>query len=344
MKPLNRKERILKLIVEEFVKTAEPVGSSTLLNQYDLPFSSATIRNEMADLENMGYLEKTHTSSGRVPSAKGYRYYVDHLREEIEDNDIKHQIQSLFEVNRSIGIEEAIKHSCEIISQLTSLTSVVLGPDAHTEKMQKIQLVPIDDTSAVAIFITDRGHVEHKTIAIPKDVTFNNLQTCVNILNDRIVGTPVAEVVAKVDSIKPILAERVEHFELVFRSFVEAFLKFTYERVSVFGRSNLFEHKEFTNDLEKLKKFVDLLDRDDLWKQIGTDEGIRVKIGAENAMTELDDVSIVTADIKVSPHQKGTVALIGPTRMDYQKVLSAVEYLQEQLNMFFNDDSNDKEE
>lgn len=344
MRPLNRKEQILKLIVEEFIKTAEPVGSSTLLKEYGLTFSSATIRNEMAELENMGFLEKTHTSSGRIPSAKGYRYYVDNLREKVEDDVIKNQIQSLFEVNKSIQVEEAIKHSCEIISQLTNLTSVVLGPNAQTERMQKIQLVPIDDKSTVAVFVTDRGHVEHRIFELPENVSFENLETCVNILNDRIVGTPISQVADKVNLLKPLIAERVEHFEVIFKAFLEAFLKFTYERVSVFGKANLFEHKEFTNDIEKLKKFVTLLDKKDVWEKLETAEGIMVKIGSENSLTEMNDVSIVTADIRVSKDQKGTVALIGPTRMDYQRVLSAVEYLQEQLNKFFHIDEDMKEE
>lgn len=335
MRPLNRKERILKLIVEQFVQTAEPVGSNALIHEEGLHCSSATIRNEMAELENMGYLEKTHTSSGRVPSAKGYRYYVDHLRDEIEDVNIRYQIQSLFEVRKNLQIEEAIKHGCEIIAQMTNLTSVVLGPDAQFECIKKIQLVPLDERTAVGVFITDRGHVEHKTFAIPNKVSFQDLETCVNIINDRVFGTPINKILDKVEALKPLLAEKVNNFELVFKSFLEAFLKFTYDRISIYGTSNILNQPEFTNDIEKLKKFVRLIENDETWAKLDTAEGVCVQIGSENSLTELDDLSVISAEIKVDDSQKGRVVLLGPTRMDYQKVLTAVEYLQQQLNEFF---------
>ena len=334
----TRKERILKLIVEEFIKTAEPVGSETLIDKYNLDFSSATIRNDMHDLENMGYLEKTHTSSGRVPSSSGYRYYVDFLRDDSDTQQIKNQLQTIFDTNKSITIDEAIKHSCEIISQVTNLTSVVLGPDANKERMKKIQLLEVDDHSAMAIFLTDTGHIEHNTFAIPNDVTFNDLETVVNIINDRVVGTPISQVSEKVYALKPLLAERVANFDTLFKSFVEAFLKFTYDRVSVYGRDQLFEHKEFTNDLEKMRKFVKLLESNKLFKDLDRTDGIKVKIGTENDTLDLDDVSIISANIKINDEQKGTISLVGPTRMDYNKVISAIELVQEELEKFFKED------
>lgn len=341
MRPLNRKERILKLIVEQFIDTAEPVGSSSLIGEGGLDYSSATIRNEMAELESMGLLEKTHTSSGRVPSAKGYRYYVDHLRDDIKDNSIRYQIQSLFDVNKGIEIDEAIKHGCEIIAQMTNLTSIVLGPDSQFECIKKIQLVPLDDNVAVGVFITDRGHVENKTFSIPKGVSFNELETCVNIINDRVIGTPINKVIDKVEALRPVLAEKVTNFEMVFKGFLEAFLKFTYDRVSIFGTANILDQPEFTNDIEKLKKFVSLVENDQAWDKLASAEGISVKIGRENQLTELDDLSVISAEIKVDDSQKGRVVLLGPTRMDYQRVLTAVEYLQEQLNKFFKNEKED---
>ncbi|MCK9199301.1 MAG: heat-inducible transcriptional repressor HrcA, partial [Bacilli bacterium] len=217
MQELNRKQRILKLIVEEFVKTAEPVGSHSLIDKYNLPYSSATIRSEMAELENLGYLEKTHTSSGRVPSPMGYRYYVDSLREKnCIDDDTKEKIQALFS-QKDIQINEVIKHGCEIISQMTNLTSVMLGPDSNEECLSKVQLMPLTSTSAVALFVTDRGHVEHKIFSIPDSIAMNDLENCVEILNDRISGTKISQVVDKVNSIKPILADAVKQHEVIFK-------------------------------------------------------------------------------------------------------------------------------
>jgi len=335
MKSMNRKERILKLIVEQFIQTAEPVGSHSLMNEEGLHCSSATIRNEMAELESMGFLEKTHTSSGRVPSAKGYRYYVDHLRDSVQDDELRYQIQSLFDVNQKLNVEEAIKNGCEIISQMTNLTSVVLGPDAQFESLKKIQLIPIDEHAAVAIFVTDSGHVEHRTFAIPSGVSFKDLETCVNVVGERIVGTPISKVVDKVEALKPLLAEKIQNYEVVFKAFLEAFIKFAYERVSVYGTTNMFNQPEFVNDVERLRKFVALLENDKAWSSLANVEGVSVKIGHENQLTEFDDLSVISAEIKVDDTQRGRVVLLGPTRMDYQKALNAVEYLQKQLNEFF---------
>ncbi|MBQ9730856.1 MAG: heat-inducible transcription repressor HrcA [Bacilli bacterium] len=344
MHELNRKEKLLKLIVEQFIKTAEPVGSSALIEEYDLPYSSATVRNEMAELEKLGYLEKTHTSSGRVPSSEGYRYYVDYLRDAHVDTTMRYQIQNLFESKKGLEIDEVIEKGCEIISQMTHLTTVVLGPDANQERINKVQLVPLNDITAVAVFVTDRGHVEHKTFSIPKDVSIGELESCVNIINDRICGTPINKVADKVDSLRPILAERIKNHEIVFKAFLEAFLKFTTERVSVFGRANMFEQPEFTNNIEKIRKLINLLENDSAWKALETKEGINVRIGSENMLTEMDDVSIVTANISVSDNQHGTIALVGPKRMDYNKALSALEYLQEEINRFFIEAIEEEEE
>ena len=344
MRQLNRKEKLLKLIVEQFIKTAEPVGSSALIEKYDLPYSSATVRNEMAELERLGYLEKTHTSSGRVPSSEGYRYYVDYLRDSDVDTTIRYQISNLFESKKSLEIDEVIEKGCEIISHMTNLASVVLGPDANHECINKVQLVPINNITAVAVFVTDRGHVEHKTFSIPSGVSVGELESCVNIINDRICGTPINHVIEKVDSLRPILADRIKNHELVFKAFLEAFLKFTTERVSVFGRANILEQPEFTNDITKIRKLINLLENDSAWKALETKEGINVRIGSENMLSELDDVSIVTANINVSSSQKGTIALIGPTRMDYDRVLSALEYLQEEINKFFAETDFEEEE
>lgn len=341
VKELNRKEKILKLIVEKFVKTAEPVGSMNLLENSDLPYSSATIRNEMADLENLGYLEKTHTSSGRVPSSKGYRYYVDYLRDSVLDNSVKYQIQTLFKEGKDVQIDEVIKQGCEIISQMTNLTSVVLGPDGQTECLTKIQLQPLSESVVVAVFITNRGHVEHKVFNISSSLSMADLQSVVNILNDRICGTPINMVVDKVNSLRPILAEKFVQHEVLFKAFLEAFLKFTVDHVSVYGRANILEQPEFTNDLEKLRALVNMLEDDSVWRKLSSDQDIAVKIG-NDVISELGEVSVVTANVNIDEGQKGTIALIGPTRMDYNKAIAALEYLQKQIDKFLGEKKENK--
>lgn len=331
MEQLSRRERILKYIVEEFIRTASPVGSQTLIKQYHLTCSSATVRNEMLALEMEGYLEKPHTSAGRIPSSKGYRYYIDHLREKTLDDDFKHQIQTIVS-NRTMQVEEVIKQSCEILSQMTNLTSIMLGPDAHYEHLTKIQLIPITDNSAVCVFVTDMGYVEHRTFNIPKDIELKDMQNCVEILNNRLTGTPILEVVEKINLLKPIIEDKVKQHEIIFKSFMEAFINFTTERVAVYGKENILEMPEFTNDINKLKTLISLLEKDEIWKNLSNRDGVVVKIGTENAIGALQDATVVTTTINVGGNEKGTIALIGPTRMDYDRVIEAVNYVSEKIN------------
>ena len=174
---LTQRQRIIfKTIVEEFTRCAEPVGSKTLMQILDFPVSSATIRNEMAVLEKAGLIEKTHTSSGRVPSQKGYRYYVEHLMVTNLDENTKNSLQQVFS-QRHYSLDEVVEKSCSILSQMTNLTSIVLGPDSRKQKLQHIQLIPINSTSAVAIFVTDQGHTENKVFRFRQNVSVEDIKT-----------------------------------------------------------------------------------------------------------------------------------------------------------------------
>ena len=198
----TRRQMILKAIVEEFIKTAEPVGSKTLVEKYGMPYSSATIRNEMNYLETEGLLEKTHTSSGRIPSTLGYRYYVENLMDKEVFQQDRYQLQT-FMADNNVPLEDVIQRSCEILSSMTNLTSVVLGPDANKQTLAHIKLFPLDSNSCVAIFITDQGHTENKTFRFDDDITMEDISSCTEILNDRLVGTPINEIVDKMNEIKP---------------------------------------------------------------------------------------------------------------------------------------------
>ena len=173
----NRQISIFKAIVDEFTRTAEPVGSKRLMDLLEFTCSSATIRNEMAALEDVGLLEKTHTSSGRIPSSKGYRFYVEHLMEKQLDEGVKNSLQEVFK-ERHYSMDEIVKKSCDILSQMTSLTSVVLGPESKYQTLQHIQLFPLTERSAVAVFITDHGHTENKTFHFNTEVSIDDIKTC----------------------------------------------------------------------------------------------------------------------------------------------------------------------
>ena len=211
---------ILKCIVEEFVETAEPVGSKTLMTKYQLPYSSATIRNEMSFLEEHGYLEKTHTSSGRVPSTKGYRFYVDTLMQPSVDDEVKNQVSTLLG-NRHRSLNEIIKESCQILSQLTHLTTVALGPNAIYEHLQNITLVPLSEHTVTAIIVTDKGHVENRNFNIKNNAYMEDLTSCVNVMNELLDGTPINQVAFRLErDVKTNLSARIKEHEVLFNSFL----------------------------------------------------------------------------------------------------------------------------
>lgn len=333
---IDRRNTILKCIVEYFIKTAQPLGSKTLLEEYHLPYSSATIRNEMFALEQMGLIEKTHLSSGRVPSSKGYRYYCEHLREKSVSEELKQSLQQVLQ-NKTKSIEETIKASCEILSHMTSLVSVVLGPNEHEEKLANVQLVRIGDNIVTSVFVTDKGYVENKTFIVPENIKVDEVISCVKLLNDRLVGTPISELVDKMKALKPIISDYIVDHDIVYQTIMGAFLKFASDRLSLYGQDELFKHPEFTTDSEKLKKVLNLLSNSSAFKEIESNnddsEGLKINIG------DIDDnpeVSMVSAKVKIG-EDENTIALVGPTRMDYEKALSALEYLVNELNKYFDE-------
>lgn len=337
-----RQVTILKAIVEEFIESAEPVGSKTLMQKYHLPYSSATIRNDMAALEEMGYLEKTHTSSGRVPSADGYRYYVDHLLETRVEDSIKHEMQLVFH-DRRRSLNEIVHRSCEMLSELTQLTSIVLGPDSPYESLQQITMVPLTSQSVTVIIVTDKGHVENKTFTINRDLSLEDIQSCVGVMNDMLIGTPIDEVAIKLeDEIRPILAQRVKEHEILFNAFFDAFMKFANNNVYFSGKENMLYQPEF-NDVNKLRRLVTAFENSQMWRALSPiteDEGVTVKIGSDVPISNLNDVSVISASFKTSGTTKGTISVIGPTRMPYEKVVSLVEYVSKNIEEIFEEQEN----
>ena len=342
MENLSRKDLILKYIVELFVKTAQPIGSQYLIEKYNLRYSSATIRNDMMELENMGLLEKTHTSSGRVPSAKGYRYYIDHLRDESLNEENLYKLKKILN-DKTNQVSDVLRHSCAILSEMTSLTSIMLGPDELGETLAKIQLIPISNNSGVCVFITGNGHVEHKTFNIPNGVNPTDVEKCVEILNDRLKGTPLYAIAEKMIALKPVLSLHIEKYEVLINAFVNMFNQMNdSSKVNAWGTSNLFEQPEYANNIDKLKKMVKLIESNNVWKFIlnsNDKQKINVQIGVND---ELDDISVVSMDVNVKGQEGAKIALVGPTRMDYAKVIGAMEFLIEQLNLTFGDEEEDK--
>lgn len=338
---LNRSDTILKYIVEYFIKHAQPVGSQTLIDEYQLPYSSATIRNEMFALEKMGLIEKTHSSSGRVPSSQGYRYYCDNLRDGSVDEQLKYSLQNVL-TEKIQSIEEVLKSSCEILSQMTSLVSVVMGPDEKEEKLASVQLIPISNNTITAVFVTDKGYVENKTFIAEQGVDSGEVVKCMALLNDRLKGTPVCQLVDKIKALKPVLSDYIVSHDLVYQALLQTFLRFASDRLSLYGREELFNNPEFKNDTDKLARVFRLLNDNSLLKEMEDETGHDsqepvVKIGEVDGNP---DVSTITAKVNLGKEGETSITLVGPTRMDYDKAVSALEYLVAQLNKYFADLNN----
>ena len=326
----KRQEELLKLIVEEYIKTARPIGSKSLCES--LNCSSATIRNEMSFLENLDLLEKTHTSSGRVPSEKGYRYYVDHIMKpkELTGEDVL-KLQTIFN-NKSLILSDAIVKSMEIISELTNYTSIVLGKSSSENRISKIEVVPLNDTDLVAIIVTDKGYVEHRNIKIEEEISLVEIRQTVDLINKFIVGTPIDEVSMKLEiEVKPKIADSIKQQKAIYDALYNAFNEFKDEtEVKVTKPSNILNQPEF-NDTEKIKKILNKFEDKEFIKSINKQENekdINIYIGSETDFD--DDVTIIKTNYFVNG-EEGTIALIGPKRMEYDRVVSMLDYVKNMI-------------
>ena len=323
----DRQNKILKLIVEHYIKLAKPVGSNLISKK--LKCSSATIRNEMAALEKNGFLEKTHTSSGRIPSEKGYRYYVDNLMEtkKMTGEDML-RLQLVFH-NQQLALSDVITKSLQVISDMTNYATVVLGSTSHENLLKKIEVVPIDDVSMIVIIVTDKGHVEHKNIQL-KEVSLEEIKKTVGLINKLIVGTPIDEISTKLEyEIKPIIGKYVKQHEQLYNAFYHVFNDFTNHDVNVVGKSKFLNQPEFSN-VDKIKNVFNKLEDEDLLQNIeeDSDNNIKVYIGKESNID--DDVTVIKTKFNAGG-EEGTLAIIGPKRMEYDRVVSMLEYMKENI-------------
>ena len=324
----KRQEQLLRLIVEDYIKNARPVGSKTLCNA--MKCSSATIRAEMNYLEEIGYLEKTHISSGRVPSEKGYRYYVDNIMKPKELNAEDMSKLQIVVNNKSLVISDVILKSMEIISELTHYTTVVLGKQSSTSLVQKIEVVPIDTNNMVAIVVTDKGHVEHRNIYLPGHVDSVEIKQTVDLINKLIVGTSISQVSEVLEyQVKPIIGNYVKQHEVLYNAFYNAFSDFTNESVKVNGAKNILMQPEF-NDASKIREIISKFEDKELVQNIKEEEnGINIYIGSENNFD--DDVTVIKTKYVING-EEGTIALIGPKRMEYERVVPLLEYIKDNLD------------
>ena len=338
-----RRIEIFKAIVDEYIKTAEPVGSKALQQTYHFNYSSATIRNDLQALEEMGYLEKTHTSSGRIPSTLGYKFYCENLLNEAQiDKKMEVAIQSAFDIS-NMNMEDAVHHSCQILSEMTNMTAGAIGPDSSVQRLQHIKLFQIDSRNCVCVFITNTGHTETRNFHFEDDVPFNDMESCTDILNQNLQGVSVEELPEKMEELRPQLSQAVQKYDVLFTAFVKAFVRFANENVYFSGKDRILYQPEFS-DINKLKKLMGMLEGapSSSWRQLSDRENavaVTTQKGAE--LTWINDVAVVRSNFKVKDGETGQLMVVGPSRMNYDKIITMLQYVAKMIEKMYTDGGDD---
>ena len=329
----NRKKQVLQAVIEEYINTAEPVSSATIVDKYSLGFSSATIRNDMAELEHEGYLEKPHTSAGRIPSVKGYRLYVDELLndenislEEIEY--IKEQLET--KVNQ---IEDLTKITTNTISDITHYATVAIGPNSNNNLIKDIKFILLGERMLMAVILTENGAIKETIIKYDEDINQSQVDGLNYTFNNKLRGKPLEKIDKPMEEyILSTMEDQVNVIKPIIWQMNKAIEES--DKIYLKGANNVFDFPEFKK-IDTAKNFLSILDTKEEMLEVlnsGIAEDINVYIGDENEKDELKDLSIVTFKHNVAGKNLGTIGIIGPKRMDYSKVISIMKYISKKLN------------
>lgn len=330
----QRQNTILKTLVEQFTQSAEPVGSKTLIPLLDFSVSSATIRNELAVLEKAGLLEKTHTSSGRIPSPKGYRYYVEKLMDSTLDSTLEEQLRLVFS-KRHATLEEMVELCSSILAQMTHLTSVVIGPEQNSQTLVRLSMIPVNEKQAVALVVTSSGHTEHRVFRFSQDVSTEDLETCAKLFNEQLQGVLISEMMERLEKIRPMLAAKVARSEVLFEAFVSAFMGFAIKNQSVSGRANMLAQPDFA-DRDRLEKLMRVLENESLFHQwTEAADNICTPIDGRSELIQIGDCSVLSAKFDTGQGENGQLMVIGPNRMPYGKVVALMDFMSRQIEQLF---------
>ena len=333
----DRKEQILRSVVINYIKTAEPVGSRTIARSHPGGLSSATIRNEMADLEEMGYLIQPHTSAGRIPSQRGYRYYVDNLMDLNElSEDVEEKISTSLSAGKMREIEQIIMNSTRVLSSATNQTSLIMGPQFKKSAFHQLRILPLDEKRGLVVLITDTGFIKNKVIDFQHQLSQTELQQIVSYLNQKLYGLTIDQVTASlINELKRDLFRRLEILEQAFILLEESLKEEKQIRVFLGGTTNILNQPEF-KDVDKIRRMLNLFEQEPLLFKILEDtsreDNIVVRIGSENEFEDIKEYTLITGTYRIHDKTLGTVGVLGPTRMDYGKVISIMRRLVDQLN------------
>lgn len=334
----ERKLKILQAIIADFIRTAEPVGSRTLSKNYDLGISPATIRNEMSDLEELGYLTHPHTSSGRVPSEKAYRLYVNQMMNKHEltieqKSSIAQQLHD--NVNE---LEKMVQQAAHVLSEITNLTAFAMTPRKDQDTLKYINLLPVDDYTAVLMLVSESGKVSNKAVRFDKAVSEETLRILAKTMTYNYRGKTLSEALTQ-DIIEDVQTD-AEAMGMLENNIKPSFVKTLEDMLNVNlymdGLTNIFSLPEY-NNLDKARMFLEMVNKkEDFTKTlINRENGVIITIGNENQDELLSDCSVITATYHVNGKQLGKIGVIGPTRMQYDEVTSVIEYLTDNISKAF---------
>jgi heat-inducible transcriptional repressor len=341
----DRKRKILQIIIEDYIETAEPVGSRTIARKHNLGLSPATIRNEMSDLELLGYLEQPHTSAGRVPSAQAYRLYVDSMvdsmKEEpgvLTENDMA-LINSWYK-ERIRNMDDIFKSTAKILSRMTQNVSLVLANKKSTARFKYLKFLPLSDTQAIMCIVTDDGAMDNGLIDIPAGMSGSELDYLSGKMSNLLEGRRLTEING--DLLQEVYSA-VSEDEVMLASLKKAIsniaAKNSEQKVFLGGAKQLLNQPEF-QDVGRVKNLLGILEEEKVVKDIlnaGDDSGLKVTIGSENKFTGIKDCSMVQATNRLNGQIVGTMAVLGPTRMEYRKVIAVMNYLHKYLETILKD-------
>ena len=332
----NRQKLILKAIIEEYVSSGEPVGSKVLTAKPYLEFSSATIRADMAYLEMLGLLEKTHTSSGRIPSVSGYKYYVELLvtRDYEVVNDFP-LIDKVFS-DETLNKEQMIKKAIDLLSDLTNYMTLASENNYEHIRIAKLDLVQISDFDALLLIITSTAKVETRQIKIPK-MGFAEFKKVIDAFDKALHNCYVSEIkyILKSENVANIISQYIDYQEEILRTFEVAFSSLNQTKTFHSGIDTIFEIPEF-RDVDKIKEIITAVNNESINSLIATPtRGLSVRIGHENNISVMNDCSIVSVPYQIGDDEAGMIAVIGPTRMEYSRVIPLLEYIAKNMSKLF---------
>ncbi|MCR5611738.1 MAG: heat-inducible transcriptional repressor HrcA [Clostridiales bacterium] len=327
-----RKMRILQAIVDDYIMTAAPVGSRTVSKRSDMGLSPATIRNEMSDLTELGFLEQPHTSAGRIPSEKAYRLYVNHIMDQAKLTDDEADYIKRHLDTRVHEVGEVIRQTAKVISDMTNYTSMVLVPQLSSMKVKRISLIPVSEGSAMAVVVTNTGVTKNSMISIPESLSPDDIEKISKLITEKLDGHRLTDAIESV--LPAIRAEIGEQADAVCEMLEDIERSMSETDVEVVGASNILDYPEYS-DAQKARSFLTEVETGNYLQQVlkdSSDVEMSVRIGTDNDNPDLKDCSVITVTYKAGGKNIGSMGVVGPTRMDYGKVMAVLKYLSNSLS------------